>query len=365
MTEYVPLEVGLDQILLDPNNFRFQGNLQQRAVAERRFPEAGVQAAAMTKLRADGLNDLKNSILSNGFVPVERIVVRKHEASTEESPLFVVLEGNRRVATLKWIKDDHAAGIEVDERVLTILESVPVLQLASGDSSDYLSIMGIRHVGGIKEWGGYQSAKLVDELRTTHGMSAQDVASRLALSTVEVNRRYRAFRAMEQMRTSEEHGEAVHSDLYPLFHEALVSPRVKTWLGWNEETSEFEDADLRESFYSLLAPYTDEKGTSRSPKITSYLEIRELKNLLDHEDARQSLLDLEKSFSDASALAKSDEASKNWISKIGSAIAALDRIGVREIKQLDAAQRAKLKEIADLANELYESSEPSAGVAQD
>ena len=49
--------------------------------------------------------------------------------------------------------------------------------------------MGIRHVGGIKQWGGYQRAKLIADLRDEHDLEPGDIAEKLALSVVEVNRR--------------------------------------------------------------------------------------------------------------------------------------------------------------------------------
>ncbi|WP_168916539.1 hypothetical protein [Microcella flavibacter] len=373
MTTYEPKTLPLSQILLDPNNFRFQGDAAVRRVAETRFSEDGVQNAAFARLKADGLTELKQSIMSNGFVPVERIVVRKlsvqaggvDAAQTEGDTvepvavpdLFVVLEGNRRLASLRWLKSDHEAGIDLPEQVLEIFDAVPVVVLESDDESAYLAIMGIRHVGGVKEWGGYQSAQLVHELRKEHSLSAQDVGSRLGLSAVEINRRYRAFEAMDQMRASEEYSDYVTSELYPLFHEALVSPKVRTWLSWDDGSMTFENEDERESFYSLLSPYTDTAGVKRPPKITSYSEIRELKTILDNEDAVQSLLDLEKPFSDASALVKSADAGRNWLSKINAALAALDHLGIREIRQLEDGQVKKLAELRDLIAEIVESRE--------
>lgn len=377
MTTYDPRTIPLSQILLDPNNFRFQGDAAVRKVAEARFAEDGVQNAAFARLKADGIAELKQSIMSNGFVPVERIVVRKLNApadvpaastsardSGEEADaaphLFVVLEGNRRLASLRWLKSDHEAGIDLPEQLLEVFDAVPVVVLESDDESAYLAIMGIRHVGGVKEWGGYQSAQLVHELRKEHSLSAQDVGSRLGLSAVEINRRYRAFEAMEQMRASEEYSDHVTSELYPLFHEALVSPRVRTWLSWDDGSMSFENEDEREKFYSLLSPYADTAGVKRPPKITSYSEIRELKTILDNEDAVQSLLDLEKPFSDASALVKSADAGRNWLSKINAALTALDHLGIREIRQLDEGQIVKLTELRDLIAEIVESREQQA-----
>ncbi|RKR75909.1 ParB N-terminal domain-containing protein [Frondihabitans australicus] len=351
MSQLTPTDVPLDAILLDPNNFRFHGEGEQRTVAERRFREPKVQEAALSRLKQDGLSELKQSFIANGFVPVERIVVRPWKDAGEDS-VYVVVEGNRRTATLKWLKADNDAGIDLPEQLVDVLDSIPVIVMDGDDEEAYLAIMGIRHVGGVKEWGGFQAARLVYELRHNHELSAQDVGSRLGLSAVEVNRRYRAFQAMEQMRASEEYSDYVSNELYPLFHEALVSPKIRAWLAWSDETWSFENEDLRESFYSLLSPYADTKGKSREPKITSYLEIREIKNVLDDEEAVTSLLDIDKPFSDAIAMIKAADAGRNWMSKVTAALTALDHIGIRESRQLEASQKAKLQDLADLIEEL-------------
>jgi hypothetical protein len=371
---YSPAELPLSRILLDPNNYRFRDEGERRRIASHRYGEATVQAKASEKLRADGLSELKQSIVSNGFVPVERIVVRKwtgpraaddgadaqvDEGAEAENELFVVVEGNRRTAVLKWLQEDADAGIDVPERVQEVFDAVPVVILESIDDADYLAIMGIRHVGGIKEWGGYQSARLIYELRHDHELSAQDVGSRLALTAVEVNRRYRAYQAMQQMKTSEEYSEYVAADLYPLFHEALVAPKTREWLGWSDENWQADNAETREQFYALLSPFTDGGGKERDPKIQSYSEVREIKSLLDNPEAMESLVDLEKPFSEAISYARSADANRNWLTKVVAATSALDHMGIRESKRLTKEQIEKLVELSDLLRQLIDTANES------
>lgn len=361
MDSYDVKSVRLDQLILDPNNYRFKGEQDRPVVAEKRFADASVQKKAVERLRKDGLAELKQSILSNGFLPVERIVVKVHEhpSESQEDDRYVVLEGNRRVATLLWIKEDAETGAEVSEGVLEALHDIPVVQLSSDDPSSYLAIMGIRHVGGIREWGGYQSAKLVAELKSAHNLNTQEVASKLGLSAVEVNRRFKAFRALEGMRESEEYGDYVSADLYPLFHEALSAPKIRTWLGWSDESFEFIAEENREIFYSLLSPRRDDTQTLRPAKITTYSQVRELKLLIANEDAYESLLDLEKSFSDASALVKSADASREWPGKVRSAMSALNHMGLIESKQLSDTQVALLDDFNNLIAELLDANSSS------
>lgn len=149
METYDSKTIALDQLLLDPNNYRFKGEKNRPVVSDKRFGEATVQKKTAERLRQDGLQELKQSILANGFLPVERIVVRAHEYSPDGAEQYVVLEGNRRVASLKWIQEEADTGADVPEDIIDGFQSVPTILLTSDDPSAYLAIMGIRHVGGI------------------------------------------------------------------------------------------------------------------------------------------------------------------------------------------------------------------------
>ena len=61
-------------LLLDPNNYRFQDSTDFVWADETRFHEKTVPDRAYRRLRDDGLLQLKNSILTNGLLPVERLV---------------------------------------------------------------------------------------------------------------------------------------------------------------------------------------------------------------------------------------------------------------------------------------------------
>lgn len=354
-TTYNPRSVSLSQLLLDPNNYRFQDAGARSEVESTRFHEEKVQESAWKVVRDDGVMDLKSSILSNGFLPVERIVVKLY--ADGDTPLFVVLEGNRRLAALRWIAADHANGVTAPAEVVAALDDIPVVVVESDDPSVYLSIMGVRHVGGIKEWGGYQSAKLVSELKDDHGLDTQNVASRLGLGPVEVNRRYRAYKAVDQMRNDEEYGDYADPSLYALFFEAISSPKVKEWLKWNDTSAQFDDAEAARVFFSLISPSHDESGAIQEPKISKYLEVRELKSILDNPDALAALLDTEKSFSDASAIAKADAASGSWRGSVKSAMKALDSVGAREMKELTTGDKDSLRQLADSATLIVDTSD--------
>src|SRR5580765_4338097 len=106
------IRVGLDQLYLDPNNPRFAKNLdlpekvadEKVAEAQQRLyglfvneqdSETGVDEddwqAEVGAVGAVRIGDLVRSMLEIGFVPIDRVVVRKLEGSNSN---YVVIEGN-------------------------------------------------------------------------------------------------------------------------------------------------------------------------------------------------------------------------------------------------------------------------------
>ncbi len=72
-----------------------------------------------------------------------------------EDEKFLVIEGNRRIAALRQIRDEYEGGIDIPDGVVNVLDAVPCLVADGPDQEAYFreALMGIRHVGGIKEWG--------------------------------------------------------------------------------------------------------------------------------------------------------------------------------------------------------------------
>jgi hypothetical protein len=335
-----------NQLLFDPNNYRFQGEADYTHVQENRYHEATVQDRVYKRILSDPtLIDLKNSIIKNGFVPVDRIVVTKYQ---HKDDLYLIVEGNRRSACIKWIIEDDDTGIEFRDDLLESLKNIDVVVVQPDDEASIAALMGIRHVSGAKQWGGYQSAKLIVDMRDGLSLDAADIADRLGMKAREVNRRYRAFKALEQMEEDEEFGEYCDGSLYPLFHEAVSLPVVRTWLEWNESSNEFDDIATRDLFYQLLSPRVSDSGQSRRPKITTYSQIRELKLILSNDAALQSLEDLDAPFTEALVIAEREQLSRTWQKQIAEATKALESLKIEEVISFTDAQIKPLQELEDL-----------------
>ena len=108
-----PVKVKLNDLLLDPNNPRFaELGEESSPVPESRFAELKVQQAAFEKMRNPqfAVSELRDTIRELGFLPMDRLVVRKWRDSATTEPKYVVVEGNRRVTALKWLIFQYEEG---------------------------------------------------------------------------------------------------------------------------------------------------------------------------------------------------------------------------------------------------------------
>lgn len=345
------LDIPLNKLLLDPNNYRLQESEGFSLYPEDRFHLDRVQEATRRRLRSENLEPLKNSIISNGFLPIERIVVTAYPHLEDK---YLVIEGNRRIASLLAIQDDLDAGVLIPESVIAVLSAVPCIVVNDDEEATFFreAIMGIRHVGGIKEWGGFQRAKLVADMRDNHGLDAASISDRIGLSVIEVNRRYRAYKALQQMQNDENYADYATPSLYPLFHEAVSIPSMREWLGWNTEVSAFENHETLESFYQLISPRQLDESGLRPPKIRTYSDVRALRDVLPNQEAMADLLQPERELVDALTIANRGKMANHWRNEVNEAKTALESIPALEVSAFENDDVALVQSLIDTAERL-------------
>lgn len=261
--------IDIDAIMLDPNNPRFWSEKSAREVPDRKVPEPNHQASALEAISEHGVEELLTSILRNGFLPLDRIVVRPIDGHPEK---YVVVEGNRRLAALKTLRRRIDDGIVdepgIDEDYLAALkastDNLSVLVYHGGEGEQVAwTFQGIRHISGIRSWLPAQQGKLVADLIDRDGLRFREAGQRLGLTSAAVGKRYRAYKALEQMRADEEFRDKADNRFYSLFEEALSTQSVKGWLGWSDNDFKFHNRDQVRQFYSWIVPDEDNEENKR------------------------------------------------------------------------------------------------------
>ena len=137
--------VPLKNLYLDPNNFRFVDHPDYREVPDERVFDDEVQRRTTRLLlgrhRAD-VRDLKDSILENGWIEMEPILVQRRETGR-----YLVVEGNRRIATLKHLQR-RCEEDAIDLRRLDpgVFSRVRVALFEDADDRQRMVMMGLHHV---------------------------------------------------------------------------------------------------------------------------------------------------------------------------------------------------------------------------
>src|SRR5688572_3549510 len=96
LSQYLtPITINIDDVLLDPNNPRFaELGDPIDAILESRFAEEKIQKDAFDKMKSDRFEvaELRDTIKTIGFLPMDRIVVREWKASQLGNKKYVVVE---------------------------------------------------------------------------------------------------------------------------------------------------------------------------------------------------------------------------------------------------------------------------------
>ncbi|WP_261881415.1 ParB N-terminal domain-containing protein [Vibrio coralliirubri] len=143
------IAVEIDDLILDANNYRLRNGHEHEEVSDSKMETDNMQKEVQRLLAKQKLGDLKESIKQNGFLEVDRIVVRQSSASQK----LIVIEGNRRTAAFKsLILDDKEHRLQLGENLKKKSKDINVV-LISGSPEQIASysstLMGIRHVSGL------------------------------------------------------------------------------------------------------------------------------------------------------------------------------------------------------------------------
>ena len=188
--------VTLEELSLDPRNPRLGlGAVEPLAIQER----------VLELMRGWNLEELAVSFLENGFWPQEAVIVVEEELYGEPDTL-VVVEGNRRIAALKYLKQAFD-GRPPSRTWRTLIDGatpnselftrIPYIIVDS--RADVIAYLGFRHVTGIKQWDPTQKAEFIASMIDDMGMSYDTVRKQIGMQTDTVRRNYIAYRILKQM----------------------------------------------------------------------------------------------------------------------------------------------------------------------
>lgn len=290
--------LSLGRLFLDPNNFRFFDHPEYRPIAPENVFDAHVQRRTtgfVLGRHQEHVRDLIASMKANGWLDIDPILVERRDKGR-----FVVVEGNRRLGTLKYLQSRYQEdAIDLGNLDPTIFSALPVVLYQEADERDRLVMMGLHHISGKRRWPAINRARAMEQLLQHFHNDADAVCQALGVSKREFNLSVRTLALVDTYKESD-YGDQLQSDQYSLFREILKSESMRAWLGWDHTALAASSQPNLNLLFSWMSregesDEGDEEGqevdiTSTSdPVITTVGHVRELSKIISDPQAVKKL----------------------------------------------------------------------------
>lgn len=313
----------LKNLFLDPNNYRFVDNADYKYVADEEVLDTAVQKRTSIFIEGNkrqNISDLIDSFKANGFLYVDVIQVRDLGDNQ-----YLVIEGNRRVAALKALQEDHEKGLDIGKLSPDIFRSVPFEIHDNEAAEKHLIIMGLKHISGNKKWSAYNQSKLIHDFLKEYWQTdlyyqkEEELCNSLGTTKQKIRTSQRAhYLILEYLKS--DYGDQFESDMYTIFTEIIKRPSIKQWLDWDDSSYSASNKINQERLFSWISMteeiceenFDDERDDDKvenefEPIINSYRQIRDLAAFINNSNA---LLEMEQSRSVVRGLLASGEVEK-------------------------------------------------------
>ena len=137
-------------------------------------------------------------------------------------------------------------------------------------------------------------------------------------------------------------------------------PALRDWLCWNAEPNRFDNPENTERFYQLISPRVFDQGERRPPKLTTFSDVRSLKDVVQNQDALADLLQPERELVDALTISNRNRIAGRWRGEVNEAKTALQSIPAFDVAAFQDEDIRLITELMILAKRLLEMREAMA-----
>ncbi len=191
-----PTKVPVACLRLDHHNPRLTGRTDHRSD----------EALVAELYRSAELDELLHSMSSNGYLDIEPLVVME---GSEDGNL-VVLEGNRRLATIRLLCEPEFLGRirrdeglkltvpQVPDRLRSTFDEVTVYRVS--DRRQARPLIGFKHINGPHKWNAYAKARFAAKWYKEEDLSLDEIARAIGDRHDTIKRMVSAIYVLEQAR---------------------------------------------------------------------------------------------------------------------------------------------------------------------
>lgn len=277
---------SINELYLDPMNPRVGRHKMGRDISQEDLLELADDWS---------LDELAHSFLENeGFWLHEALLVVEEELYG--APRLVVVEGNRRLAALKRLREAYQGKpasrrwqeiSEIGQPPAGLFSDVPYLLMESREAIQ--SFLGFRHVTGIKQWNADEKAYFIAKLIDEENMTYKQVMRKIGSNTPAVRRHYIAYRVLLQIEDNVEDYDKERADeSFAILYMTLDTVGARTFLQIDIEADpRIVKNPVPQSHLKNLADFARWLyGSSKSrPIITDTREVSKLGRALESDEA--------------------------------------------------------------------------------
>jgi len=188
-------QIEVDRLFLDEENPRLasgHGGDTQEDLMKILWTEMAVDEVAL-------------SIAANGFFQEENLFVipRNPKEKDESKRTYTVVEGNRRLAAVKLLRDENlrerikATDLpKLNAKEIAALNKLPVA--IYNDHEELWEYFGFRHINGPKPWDSFSKAKYIADVKDRYNVPLDEIARKIGDQHSTVKKLYRGYVALQQ-----------------------------------------------------------------------------------------------------------------------------------------------------------------------
>lgn len=294
----VTAKVSVERLRLDRMNPRLIGQAEH----------ASDESIIARLYRGAEIDELLQSISTNGYLDIEPLVVVRDA----ERRRLIVLEGNRRIAALRLLREadlaERIASSErlrikvppVDESLRATFDQVSVYLVASRERAR--SFIGFKHINGPAKWDAYAKARFAADWYKTErpdGVSLEDIARSIGDRHDTIKRMVSAVYVLEQAERAELfeiHDRTTKKFNFSHLYTALSRSQYMEYLGLGSTWVRYDPspdpvpAERLDELRKVLVWIFGSKKKDALPVIQSQNpDIKRLGEVLAHAEARHVL----------------------------------------------------------------------------
>jgi len=149
------------------------------------------------------VDEVAFSIAANGFFREEALLVISANEVKGGKGKYIVVEGNRRLAAVLFLRDAtlreklKVTGLPtINSKRRAGLDNIPVVLYP--DRESLWTYCGFKHINGAKPWDAFSKAQYVATVHEQYHVSLDEIAKKIGDQHATVRRLYRGYKILEQ-----------------------------------------------------------------------------------------------------------------------------------------------------------------------